>query len=184
MICKRSAIALCLVLTVPALCRAGLYYSGEPMAELPSQWRGFLLDQRALRTVAVQPSATTQASPLRIQYEEALGKLEKAGRDRKLSADELADQGALYVRLGQPAKAVEGKTVPAHGGEQASMLAGVAAFLEEQVLQILAQPGIGAIEMVAAGADDEAFTLGNQQGVGVEELGRQRPAAKPRAARG
>ena len=84
----------------------------------------------------------------------------------------------------QPAKAVEGKTVPAHRGEQASMLAGVAAFLEEQALQILAQPGIGAIEMVAAGADDEAFTLGNQQGVGVEELGRERPAAKPRAARG
>src|SRR5207302_9732636 len=77
-----------------------------------------------------------------------------------------------------------GKTVPAHGGEQASMLAGVAAFREEQALQILAQPGIGAIEMVAAGADDEAFTLGNQQGVGVEELGRQQLAAKPRAARG
>src|SRR5207253_6864808 len=82
---------------------AGLYYSGEQIDELPSQWRGFLLDQRALRTVAVKPSATKPASPLRLQYEEALGKLEKAGRERKLSADELADQGALYVRLGESA---------------------------------------------------------------------------------
>src|SRR5712692_1751909 len=87
--------------------RAGLYYSGEQIDELPSQWRGFLLDQRALRTVAVKPSATTPASPLRLQYQEALSKLEKAGRERKLNADELADQGALYVRLGQPVKAVE-----------------------------------------------------------------------------
>jgi hypothetical protein len=84
-----------------------LYYSGEQIDELPSQWRGFLLDQRALRTVAVKASATTPASPLRLQYQEAFGKLEKAGRERKLNADELADQGALYVRLGQPVKAVE-----------------------------------------------------------------------------
>ncbi|HLJ94677.1 MAG TPA: hypothetical protein VKU02_15935 [Gemmataceae bacterium] len=86
--------------------RAGLYYSGESFDELPSQWRGFLLDQRALRMIAVQPGGATPASPLRVQYEQAMGKLEKAGQQRKLTADELADQGALYVRLGQPAKAV------------------------------------------------------------------------------
>ncbi len=87
--------------------RAGLYYSGEAMAELPSQWRGFLLDQRALRNVAVKPTAKTPPSPMRVKYQEASAKLEKAGRERKLSADELADLGALYVRLGDTAKAVD-----------------------------------------------------------------------------
>jgi hypothetical protein len=86
---------------------AGLYYSGEQIDALPSQWRGFLLDQRALRMVAVQPGTTTPAGPLRLQYQEALDKLEKSSRQRKLSADELADCGALYLRLGQPGKALE-----------------------------------------------------------------------------
>ncbi len=81
---------------------AGLYYSGEPFAELPSQWRGFLLDQRTLRNVAVP----TLASPARRRYLDAANRLEKAGRGRKLTADEQADLGALYVRLGELTKAV------------------------------------------------------------------------------
>jgi tetratricopeptide (TPR) repeat protein len=89
----------------PAL-RAGLYYSGEQIAELPSQWRGFLLDQRALRNLAIKPNALTRPSPLRVRYEEALRKLEQASHERKLNADELADQGALYIRLGEPARAL------------------------------------------------------------------------------
>src|SRR6266849_2401552 len=87
--------------------RAGLYYSGEPIAELPSQWRGFLLDQRTLRNLAVRPTAKTPASPLRLKYEEAATKLRSARRDRKLTADEMADLGALDVRLGETAKAIE-----------------------------------------------------------------------------
>jgi hypothetical protein len=103
----RGLAVLLVLLNVTSGGRAGLYFSGEQIDELPSQWRGFLLDQRALRTVAAKPSMTTPASPLRVQYEEALSKLEKAGRERKLNANELADQGALYVRLGQPSQAVE-----------------------------------------------------------------------------
>src|SRR5215468_88432 len=87
--------------------RAGLYYSGESIADLPSQWRGFLLDQRMLRSIAVKPTDKVPAGPERLRYEAALKKLEKAAKDRKLTADELADQGALLVRLGEPAKAVE-----------------------------------------------------------------------------
>jgi hypothetical protein len=87
--------------------RAGLYYSGEQIAELPSQWRGFLLDQRALRNLAAKPGVTTPASPLRSRYEAARNTLEKASRQRNLNADELADLGALSIRLGEPAKAVE-----------------------------------------------------------------------------
>src|SRR2546421_597549 len=77
---------------------AGLYSSGEKIGELPSQWRGFLLDQRALRNIALKPSATIAASPLRLRYENAATDLEKARRERKLTPDELADLGALYVR--------------------------------------------------------------------------------------
>src|ERR1700745_2540682 len=87
--------------------QAGLYYSGETIADLPSQWRGFLLDQRLLRNIAVKPTAKTPASPERIKYETALKKLDKAAAERKLSADELADQGALLVRLGDAARAVD-----------------------------------------------------------------------------
>ena len=87
--------------------RAGLYYSGEAIAELPSQWRGFLLDQRTLRNIAVKPGPGSAANPVREKYEDAAAKLEKASRERKLSADEMADLGALYVRLGEIAKAVE-----------------------------------------------------------------------------
>ncbi|HEV3115783.1 MAG TPA: hypothetical protein VGY58_01940, partial [Gemmataceae bacterium] len=85
----------------------GLYYSGEPIAQLPSQWRGFLLDHRALRNVAAQPTANPTSSPLRVRYKEAAASLERARRERKLTADESADLGAAYVRLGEAGKAVE-----------------------------------------------------------------------------
>src|SRR5437879_5784071 len=75
----------------------GLYYSGEVWAELPSGWRGFLLDHRALRLAAVPATARRSASPLRLEYEKSAGRLEKLSRERKLSADEQADLGALYV---------------------------------------------------------------------------------------
>jgi hypothetical protein len=86
--------------------RAGLYYSGENIAELPSQWRGFLLDQRLLRRAAVKP-ADNAPNPLRAKYQDAVAKLEKLAGDRKLSADECADLGALYIRLGEVNKAVD-----------------------------------------------------------------------------
>src|SRR4051794_8537976 len=95
------------LLSFGAPSQAGLYYSGEKIADLPSQWRGFLLDQRALRNIALKPNATITASPLRLRYEEAALALGKARGQHKLTADELADLGALYVRLGEGAKAVE-----------------------------------------------------------------------------
>jgi hypothetical protein len=97
--------AVCLSLCLAGRARAGLYYSGEPVAELPSQWRGFLLDQKALRMAGVKPAAGKPATPLRTRYEQAAAKLEEANRTRKLTAEESADLGALYVRLGEPAKA-------------------------------------------------------------------------------
>ncbi|MBY0528289.1 MAG: DUF3299 domain-containing protein [Gemmataceae bacterium] len=103
----RSWFAVVAVLLLTSGARAGLYYSGETIADLPSQWRGFLLDQRALRMIAAKPANGVSASPLRTEYEQAAAKLEKTAKDRKLTADELADLGALYVRLGEVSKALE-----------------------------------------------------------------------------
>jgi hypothetical protein len=86
--------------------RAGLYYSGETFAEFPSQWRGYLLDQRLLRQAAVKPVGNTP-NPVRKKYEAAVEALAAKARDQKLTADECADLGALYLRLGDAAKAVE-----------------------------------------------------------------------------
>lgn len=96
-----------LVFLTPATVRAGLYYSAEPLAELPAQWRGYLLDQRALRMIAVKPTGKIQASPMRLRYEQDAARLRSAAEMRKLTADELADLGALHVRLGEPGRAVE-----------------------------------------------------------------------------
>jgi hypothetical protein len=103
---ERSRHACCL-LALASGARAGLYYSGETFAELPSQWRGFLLDQRALRQTAVAPAKGAAANPLRAEYIEAVAKLQKTAGMRKLRADELADLGALYIRLGEIGKALE-----------------------------------------------------------------------------
>jgi Tfp pilus assembly protein PilF len=103
----RNAALVLTLLGLTPVARAGLHYSGEPIAELPSQWRGFLLDQRTLRNIAVKPSATVPPSPARVKYEEAAAQLEKALQERKLTADEAADLGAIYIRLGETAKAID-----------------------------------------------------------------------------
>jgi hypothetical protein len=86
---------------------AGLHYSGENVAELPARWRGFLVDHRALRGVAVVRADGLPPSPLREDYLAALAKLEQLAKSRALTPDEAADLGALHVRLGKPEKAVE-----------------------------------------------------------------------------
>src|SRR5258708_32453723 len=105
MTAARYSVCLLLALFVPAA-RAGLHYSGEEIAPLPSQWRGYLLDQRLLRTLAFTPAPKTPTHPLRARYEKALTALETTAKTRALTADELADLGALYVRLGKLPQAV------------------------------------------------------------------------------
>jgi hypothetical protein len=103
---RRGIGVVLLILSLPAAGQAGLYFSGEQVAGLPSRWSGFLLDQRTLRNVAVPPRAGHPANPARVRYQEEAARLEKAARRRQLTADELADLGALQVRLGEPGKAV------------------------------------------------------------------------------
>jgi hypothetical protein len=94
------------VLLGTPVAQAGVYYSGDEPNPLPVVWRGFLLDLRALR-VSANPSVggTKSSTPLRDRYVEATLKLE-AKVKTGLTADERADLGALYIRLGQPEKAV------------------------------------------------------------------------------
>lgn len=140
---RRALLALLLLLPLPA--RAGLHYSGESFAELPSRWRGFLLDQRALRLIAVKPTGGAPASLPRTQYEREAARLVKLGEKR--GADETADLGALLVRLGEPARAVEvlrpaARTHPTHfrlaanlgtAWQQVGDLSRAAAALEQAV---------------------------------------------------
>lgn len=103
MLFARHCLILIIVLALPQLVQAGLYFSGEPMAELPSQWRGFLLDQRTLRSIGTPPNAANPLNPLRDQY---LRKAEELEKKAKLSADDYADLGAIYIRLGNVNAAV------------------------------------------------------------------------------
>jgi hypothetical protein len=112
----RALFVLTLTLTLIPSARAGLHYSGETQNELPSNWRGFLPDHRALRALALPQAAAT---PMHDTYADALLKLEAAARTGPLPADRAADLGALYVRLGKPEKAVEvlrtaRRTAPGH----------------------------------------------------------------------
>jgi tetratricopeptide (TPR) repeat protein len=102
----RLAAALLLALAACPSATAGLYYSGEEFAELPSQWRGFLPDHRALRQIARPTTADGLPNPLREQYRDAALRLEEQAKARPLSAGERADLGALYVRLGRADDAV------------------------------------------------------------------------------
>ena len=86
---------------------AGLHFSGEVVNKLPSRWRGFLPDHRALRQLAAPPIAGLPVNtPLKDIYTDAKFRLESAAKARALTADEAADLGAVLVRLGQPEKAV------------------------------------------------------------------------------
>jgi tetratricopeptide (TPR) repeat protein len=95
------------ILLAGASARAGLYYSGEKYASLPTQWRGFLLDHRTLRNIAVKPKNDADASPLRVRYLAEAKALQARLDQGKLDADEIADLGALYIRLGEIERAVE-----------------------------------------------------------------------------
>jgi tetratricopeptide (TPR) repeat protein len=94
----RPLILLALLL-LPSSARAGLYYSGEQFAELPSRMRGFLIDHRALRVAAIERPGDAPVTPLRDDYLAAVERLEKLSKSQALTADESADLGAAYLRL-------------------------------------------------------------------------------------
>ncbi|MBA4190058.1 MAG: hypothetical protein C0467_18900 [Planctomycetaceae bacterium] len=96
-----TIVSLLLVLVFPPPAHAGLYYSGEQFAELPSRLSGFLVDHRSLRTAAIDRPGNLPPSPLRDDYLTAAERLEKLKKTRALTPHETADLGALFVRLGK-----------------------------------------------------------------------------------
>ena len=99
-------IPLLMFVATPAL-QAGVHLSTQPVNDLPASWRGFLPDHRGLRLAAAPQLRPGAASPpLRDTFADAALKLEAAGRVRPLTADETADLAGLYIRIGQPDKAV------------------------------------------------------------------------------
>lgn len=91
---------------------AGLYYTGEQYAPLPAQWSGFLDDWRMLRNLSQVPAGLSgavwqqPAGAPRQRYQEHAERLEKLRSERGLTADEAADLGGLYLRLGEPRRAL------------------------------------------------------------------------------
>ena len=100
-----TSLALLCLFTANAF--AGLHYSGESFAELPSKWSGFLVDHRTLRTAGIEKPKDAPQSPLRETYLATTAKLEQLAKKQPLTADELADLGALYVRLNKVQQAVD-----------------------------------------------------------------------------
>ncbi len=102
--CRSTCLAWCWLAWAwsdPMGLQAGLHYSGERIAELPSEWRGLLGDLRWLRSVAVPATPQQPASSLKAQYLEAAARLQAWRKERTLTQDELADLGAILLRLGQ-----------------------------------------------------------------------------------
>ncbi len=93
-------ICLCVFQTTSIL-HAGLYCSHERYADLPSSWKGFLADLRALRMAGLPPSPQTPSSALRQEFTATVEQLQTQARQRALAPEESADLGALLIRLGK-----------------------------------------------------------------------------------
>lgn len=87
--------------------QATVHYSGEKYAELPSSWKGFLADHRMMRVVSIPASPKTPPSLLRLEYQAAVDRLLTEKNQRSLKPIELADLGALLLRLGQTETAID-----------------------------------------------------------------------------
>ncbi len=103
----RHAVAAAILFALASTSQAGLYYSGEKYSALPAQWRGFLMDHRLLRNIGVKPKIASEETPLRARYRLEAEAMQKRGLKDSLGADDLADLGALYVRLGDIDRAIE-----------------------------------------------------------------------------
>jgi hypothetical protein len=104
-------IACLVVLAMAPTTPAGIYLACENPNPFPVQWRGYLLDLRAIRL-----AAGTARSPLQDIYSNTITRLEKLASP---TADDLAELGGCYLRLGKNAEAlgVLRKAVRQHPGK-------------------------------------------------------------------
>jgi hypothetical protein len=78
--------------------RAGFHLACENPNPFPVQWRGYLLDLRAIRLAAGRTR-----SPLQDVYTNTISRIEKLASP---TADDLAELGGCYLRIGKPAEAL------------------------------------------------------------------------------
>src|SRR5262249_7401294 len=104
---RRWIVCLLVLPLLPLAARAGVYHSSETMAELPAQWRGFLLDQRLLRLAALPPRPGQPVNAVRQRYLADAEARRKTIGTGKPTADQAADLGAIYLRLGDVNQALE-----------------------------------------------------------------------------
>lgn len=85
--------------------RGGIYLAKETWNDLPSQWRGFLLDHRQLIRIGMVPPGQ-KPSPSYLAYREAVRTLKEKRKTAPLTAEESAELGGLLLRIGQPEEAL------------------------------------------------------------------------------
>jgi hypothetical protein len=101
--------ALCCLLWFVHPANAGLQLSLEQPAQYPVAWRGYLLDLKVLRSCVSpgQLGSNRSAGPLREWYVQAALDLQSKAKQAPLGADQLADLGALHLRLGDVQQALD-----------------------------------------------------------------------------
>ncbi|MEZ6140224.1 MAG: DUF3299 domain-containing protein [Zavarzinella sp.] len=104
-------------------CFAGIYITSDTPAPFPCQWRGYLLEHRAVRLAAVPGNRVNAAHPLREQYLRKVTLLE-ASKPTSESPIRIADHVGMYVRLGNYEKAVQiARAAPRSASEHFAILA-------------------------------------------------------------
>ena len=92
-----------LFLVTPAF--AGIYLKTESWNEMPSQWKGWLLDHRQfLRCQNPVPGA--KPSEMRVRYERLVKELRDKQKAENQTPDDVAELGGLLLRLGKPDEAI------------------------------------------------------------------------------
>jgi tetratricopeptide (TPR) repeat protein len=94
--CLTASLVLLAILSPSA--HAGFYLACENANPLPVQWRGYLIDLRAIRMAAGRAR-----SPLQDLYSNTISRIEKSTSP---SADDLAELGGCYTRIGKSAEAL------------------------------------------------------------------------------
>ncbi len=84
---------------------SGIYIKSESWNEMPSQWKGWLVDHRQfLRCQNPVPGA--KPTEMRIRYERLAKELRDKQKASRLTPDDLAELGGLLLRLGKPDEAL------------------------------------------------------------------------------
>lgn len=83
----------------------GIYLKSETWNEMPSQWKGWLLDHRQFLRCQ-NPVPGVKPTEMRVRYERLVKELRDKQKAKALTPDEMAELGGLLLRLGKPEEAL------------------------------------------------------------------------------